>query len=62
MDAPRATNNRFVQHPPPRLILFGLATRSAGAGYFSYNPATGETGKTPFLHVPGTIVDAGVFE
>jgi hypothetical protein len=44
------------------LILFGLATQSAGAGYFSYNPATNETGKTPFLNVPGTIIDAGVFE
>jgi hypothetical protein len=44
------------------LILFGLATQSAGAGYFSYNPATGEAGKMPFLNVPGTIQDAGVFE
>jgi hypothetical protein len=43
-------------------ILFGLATQSAGAGYFSYNPVTGETGTTPFLNVPGTIQDAAVFE
>jgi hypothetical protein len=44
------------------LILFGLATQSNGAGYFSYNPATGETGNTPFMNAPGTIMDAAVFD
>jgi hypothetical protein len=62
LDLPRSNSYSYSIIRYGDLILFGLATQSAGAGYFSYNPATGETGKTPFLHVPGTILDAAVFE
>jgi hypothetical protein len=62
LDLPRSNSYSHSILRYGDLILFGLATQSAGAGYFSYNPVTGETGKTPFLNVPGTILDAGVFE
>ncbi|MDR1023905.1 MAG: hypothetical protein LBL94_11660, partial [Prevotellaceae bacterium] len=62
LDQPRSNSYSYSILRYGDLILFGLATGSAGAGYFSYNPVTGETGKTPFLNVPGTIQDAGVFE
>jgi hypothetical protein len=62
LDLPRSNSYSYSIIRHGDLILFGLATQSAGAGYFSYNPATGETSKTPFLNVPGTILDAAVFE
>jgi hypothetical protein len=62
LDLPRSNSYSYSILRYGDLILFGLATQSAGAGYFSYNPATGETGKTPFLNVAGTIIDAAVFE
>jgi hypothetical protein len=62
LDLPRSNSYSYSILRYGDLILFGLATQSAGAGYFSYNPATGETGKTPFLNIAGTIMDAAVFE
>lgn len=62
LDLPRSNSYSYSIVRYGDLILFGLATQSAGAGYFSYNPATGESSRTPFLNVPGTIQDAGVFE
>jgi hypothetical protein len=62
LDLPRSNSYSYSILRYGDLILFGLATKSAGAGYFSYNPATGETSKTPFLNVPGTILDAAAFE
>jgi hypothetical protein len=62
LDLPRSNSYSYSIIRYGDLILFGLATQSAGAGYFSYNPATGETGTTPFLNVPGTILDAAIFE
>jgi hypothetical protein len=62
LDLPRSNSYSYSIVRLGDRILLGLATQSAGAGYFSYNPTTGETGTTPFLNVPGTIQDAAIFE
>jgi hypothetical protein len=47
MDLPRSNSYSYCILRYDDLILFGLATASSGAGFFSYNPATGATSTTP---------------
>ena len=62
LDLPRSNSYSYCILRYDDLILFGLATASSGAGFFSYNPATGATSTAPFLNVPGTIQDGAIFE
>ncbi|MDR0698587.1 MAG: DUF4374 domain-containing protein [Tannerella sp.] len=62
LDLPRSNAYSYSIVKWGDLILFGLTTTSNGSGFFSYNPKTGETSRSPILNAPGTILAAGVFE
>jgi hypothetical protein len=62
LDLPRSNSYSYSVIKMGDLMLFGLTSESNGSGFFSYNPKTGETSRSPVLNAPGTILDAAVFE